>query len=86
MSRERADRVAAWATGAGVGAAVLMVGWLVGNRLAGLVWDPPVGPTVAIVAALAAGVVAGTVMGRRLARSVGPRANEGPGRRPGPSR
>jgi len=68
VSREAADRVAAWATGAGVGLLVLMVAWLIGNRIAGLVWDPPVGPSVAIVAATIAGAVSGLIVGRRLAR------------------
>lgn len=71
MSRERADRVAARAVGAGVGFLVLMVAWLVGNRLAGLVWSAPLGPIVAFAAAIVAGAVAGVVAGRRLVRSVG---------------
>jgi hypothetical protein len=68
MSRERADRVAAWATGAGIGLTTLMVVWLVGNRLAGLVWDPPVGPVVAFAGAVIVGAVTAVVSGRRLAR------------------
>jgi hypothetical protein len=40
MSRDRADRVAAWATGSGIGLMALMVTWLIGNRLAALAWDP----------------------------------------------
>jgi prepilin signal peptidase PulO-like enzyme (type II secretory pathway) len=47
-----------------------MVTWLVGNRLAGLVWDAPVGPTVAFAVAIAAGIVTSLVAGARLARVV----------------
>jgi hypothetical protein len=71
MSRERADRVAAWATGAGVGFAALMVTWLIANRLTGLVWGPPLGPIVAFAVAIVVGIVSAVIFGRRLARSVG---------------
>jgi hypothetical protein len=71
MSRDRADRVAAWATGSGIGLMALMVTWLIGNRLAALAWDPPVGPTVAFVGAILVGAVTAVVSGRRLARRVG---------------
>jgi hypothetical protein len=70
VSAARADAVAAWATGAGIGLIVVMVTWLVGNRLAGLVWDAPVGPTVAFAVAIAAGIVTSLVAGARLARVV----------------
>lgn len=71
MSRERADRVAAWATGSGMGFLALMVTWLIGNRLAGLVWDAPVGPTLAFVGAIVVGIVTTVVSGRSLShRSV----------------
>jgi prepilin signal peptidase PulO-like enzyme (type II secretory pathway) len=56
--------------GAGIGLIVGMVTWLVGNRLAGLVWDAPVGPTVAFAVAIAAGIVTSLVAGARLARVV----------------
>lgn len=69
-TRRRADRVAAWATGAGVGFMALMLTWLVGNRLAALVWAPPVGPTVALLGAIATGLAATLVAGARLARKV----------------
>jgi len=68
VSREAADRVSARATGVGVGLLVLMVTWLIGNRIVGLVWGPPVGPSVAIVAATVAGTVTTLVVGRRLTR------------------
>lgn len=68
MSRERADVVAAWATGTGIGLVVLMIAWLTGNRLAGLVWDPPLGPIVAFVLAIVVGAITAAISGRRLAR------------------
>jgi hypothetical protein len=70
MTHDRSEIVAARGIGIGIGLIVLMVTWLVGNRLAGLVWDPPVGPTVAILAALAAGIVASIVFAHRLADRV----------------
>jgi len=70
MSEDRSESVAAWATGVGIGLIVLMVTWLVGNRVAGLFWAPPVGPTVAFVAAIAGGTVTAIVAGSRLAHRV----------------
>lgn len=63
------DRMAAWVVGVGVGLIALMVTWLVGNRLAGLVWGPPFGPTVAFVSAILSGIVVSVVMAVRLDRS-----------------
>ncbi len=65
--RTTPDRVAAWATGIGIGLVVLMLVWLVGNRLVGLAWDVPVGPVVAFTAAILSGIATALVMGRRLA-------------------
>ena len=69
-SRIRADRVSAWAVGVGVGLIAMMLTWLVGNRLAAIVWEPPFGPTVALISAIAVGVVATFLSGVRLDRSV----------------
>jgi hypothetical protein len=68
MSASGADRVAAWATGSGIGLIALMLTWLIGNRLAAMVWGPPVGPTVALVGAILVGTVTAVIFGRRLAR------------------
>ena len=76
MSGERADRLAAWATGWGIGFLVLMVAWLVGNRVAGILWDPPVGPAVAIVGAALLAAATGAFAARSLAR----RVSQGPTR------
>lgn len=70
MSEDRAESIAAWATGVGVGLIVVMVVWLIGNRVTALFWGPPVGPTVAFVGAIAVGVAFAVVSGARLARSV----------------
>jgi hypothetical protein len=70
MSEDRAEIVAAWATGIGIGLLVLMVVWLIGNRVAGLFWGPPVGPTVAFLVSIAVGVATAIVAGARLARRV----------------
>ena len=64
----RADVGAAWAVGTGVGLLTLMITWLVGNRMFGLVLDAPLGPTVAFIAALLAGVAATIIAGQRCAR------------------
>jgi hypothetical protein len=77
MSRDGADLVAAWATGAGIGLMALMVAWLIGNRLAALVWDPPLGPVVAFVAAIVVGAITAVISGQRLARRA-TREREGP--------
>ncbi len=65
-----ADRVAARVVGLGVGLIALMVTWLVGNRVAGLIWAAPVGPKVAFGAAIAVGVVVAVIAGIRLDRSL----------------
>lgn len=67
--RGRADGVAAWAVGIGVGLIALMLTWIVGNRIAMVVWDVPVGPTVAFVGAILVGIVATVIAGIRLVRS-----------------
>ena len=62
----RADSVSAWAIGIGVGLIALQLTWLIGNRLADLVWDPPIGPTIAFASAIVVGVLVSIVAGRRL--------------------
>ena len=66
--RGRADGVAAWAAAIGVGLIALMLTWIVGNRIAIVVWDAPVGPTVAFIGAILVGIVATVVAGIRLVR------------------
>jgi hypothetical protein len=66
----RADSVSAWAIGIGVGLIALQLAWLLGNRLTSLLWDPPVGPTIAFALAIVTGIVVSVVSGRRLVKSV----------------
>ena len=70
MNVERSEIVAARGIGTGVGLIALMLVWLVGNRLAELVWGPPVGPTVAFALAIAVGTVTAIVFAHRLAERV----------------
>ncbi len=71
MSVDRSELVAARGIGVGIGLIALMLVWLVGSRVAELLWDPPVGPVVAFATAVAAGVVTSIVFARRLAERVG---------------
>ena len=65
-----ADRVAAWATGVGVGAMAFMLTWLIGNRLTEALWGPTTGAWVALVMAVIAGFAVTALAGARLARRV----------------
>jgi len=67
--RSRADDVAAWAVGIGVGMIALMLTWIVGNRIAMVVWDAPVGPTVALIGAILVAIVVTVVAVIQLVRS-----------------
>jgi hypothetical protein len=70
MSVDRSEVVAAQGVGVGIGLIALMLTWLVGSRLAELVWDPPVGPIVAFAAAVGVGLVTSIVFAHRLTRRV----------------
>ena len=65
----RADSVSAYAIGVGAGLVALQITWLILNRLTSLVWDPPIGPTVAFITAIVVGIIVSIIAGRRLARS-----------------
>lgn len=65
-----ADRIAAWAAGIGVGLIAMMLTWLAGARLAGLAWEPPIGPTVAFVTAIVVGLAVAGWWAVRLDRRV----------------
>ena len=67
-SDRRADLVAAWATGLGIGVAVFMLIWLVVIRITTLIWAPPVGPVIAMAIAIVAGIAASLGYGWRLSR------------------
>lgn len=64
----RADSVAAIAIGIGVGLIALQLTWLIANRLTSLVWEAPLGPTIAFASAILTGIVVSIVVGRRLVK------------------
>ncbi|HYO17530.1 MAG TPA: hypothetical protein VES02_02530 [Dermatophilaceae bacterium] len=66
----RADRVAAWATGVGIGLLAFMITWLVGARVAEQIWGPPSSAVVALAGSVAAGIVVSVVAGHRLVRTL----------------
>jgi ABC-type Na+ efflux pump permease subunit len=66
MSVDRSEIVAARATACGIGLVALMLVWLVGSRLAELVWNAPLAPIVAFATAIAVGAVTAFASGRRL--------------------
>jgi hypothetical protein len=64
----RADRVAAQATGVGVGLLGFMITWLIGARVTDQIWGPPSSAVVALVTAVVVGIVVSVVAGHRLIR------------------
>jgi hypothetical protein len=66
MSADRSEVVAARATGCGIGLVVLMLVWLVGSRLAEVMWDAPLAPIVAFATAIAVGTFTAIASGQRL--------------------
>jgi hypothetical protein len=69
MSRAAADAVAAWATAVGVGLVGFMLTWLIGHRIAGVIWDPPLGPIVGLGTAILVGGITAVVAARHLSRT-----------------
>jgi len=68
-TQNRADLVAAWAVGIGVGLIALQLTWLIANRITSLMWEAPRGPIIAFTTAMVVGVVTSTVVGHKLAKS-----------------
>jgi len=64
----RADRVAARATGVGVGLLAFMTTWLIGARVTEQVWGPPSSAVVALVLSVVVGILVAIVAGHRLLR------------------
>jgi uncharacterized membrane protein YjfL (UPF0719 family) len=64
----RADRVAARATGVGVGLLAFMIAWLVGVRVTERIWGPPSSAVVAMAIALVVGILVAAVAGHRFLR------------------
>jgi hypothetical protein len=63
----RADRVAARATGVGVGFLVFMIVWLIGARVTDRIWGPPSSAVVALAIAVVVGILTAVVSDRRFA-------------------
>lgn len=61
-----AERVAAWATGIGVGLLAFMVTWLAGARITTGIWAQPRAAVIAMSIAVLVGIVCAVVIGRRL--------------------
>jgi hypothetical protein len=64
----RADRVAAQATGVGVGLLAFMITWLIGARVTDQIWGPPSSAVVALVTSVVVGIAVSVVAVRRLIR------------------
>jgi len=64
----RADRVAARATGVGVGLLAFMIAWLIGARVTERIWGPPSSAVVALVSSVVVGILVAVVAGHRLLR------------------
>lgn len=67
---DRANRVAAWAVGVGIGWIAFMVTWLIANRVTALMLPVPTAPIVAMTLAVFAGLAVSVWQGSRLARSI----------------
>jgi hypothetical protein len=80
-----ADRVAARATGIGVGLLAFMIAWIAGAPISERLWIQPAAAAVAITTALVVGIVVAFVATRRLLRTQLGRtqANPDPAHRPG---
>lgn len=69
-SAARADLISACATALGAGLLAFMVSWLIGARIAEMIWAAPTGPIVAMSAALTVGAIVAMLTVRRLLRVV----------------
>jgi hypothetical protein len=68
LGSARADRVAARATGVGVGLLAFMIAWLIGARVTEQVWGPPSSAVVALAISVMVGIFVAVVAGQRLLR------------------
>lgn len=69
MADHRADRIAAYATGIGVGLITFMLTWTIAARITERMFDTPTSAYVAMIVAVFAGAVVATVAARRLSRT-----------------
>ncbi len=67
-SRVLADRVAARATGVGVGTLVFMIVWLIGARVSERIWGPPSSAVVALAISVVVGILVAVGSSHRLLR------------------
>jgi membrane protein implicated in regulation of membrane protease activity len=65
---ERADYLAAWVTGAGIGGGCFMLTWILANRVTGMFMSVPAGPITAMTLAVLTGLVTAAWGGWRLSR------------------
>lgn len=65
------DRIAGWATGIGIGAAIFIIAWTTFNRLFGMWMPVPEGQIAALTGAVIAGGGAALERGRTLSRRGG---------------
>lgn len=72
----RADKVAAVATGIGIGLMAFMVTWTVGARVIERMFERPNSAYVAMATAILVGVLVAAFSGWRLLRTVGSRGKE----------
>jgi|GEM_PF-1913690 len=70
LSDQRADRIAARATGLGAGLITFMLTWTIGARITERILETPTSAYIAMIAAFCAGIVATLRVGHRLVASV----------------
>lgn len=66
----RADRIAAHATGLGIGLMTFMLTWIVGVRITERLLETPTSAYVAMAIAVVTGIITTVLAGRRLSASV----------------
>jgi cytochrome bd-type quinol oxidase subunit 2 len=69
VADQRADRIAALATGVGVGLITFMLTWTIAARITERMLDTPTSAYVAMVFALITGAVVTTLASRRLSNT-----------------
>ena len=67
-SQARADYLAAWATGVGIGGGCFMLTWILANRVTGMFMSIPAGPVTAMTLAVLTGLATASGAGWRLSR------------------
>lgn len=64
----KADYLAAWATGVGIGGGCFMLTWILANRVTGMFMSIPAGPITAMTLAVVTGLATAGWGGWRLSR------------------